>query len=228
MHGRDDDLAGEFEVHLTVRSDHAPDATLAGVAARHQLTFAQIELDRGTVASQPMFTGRGSGALWRLHELAGRWAEALRAAGLDVIRVKIEAAPWNTGVPQTDADALLAPPGRYFEHHVKLLLGAEALANLPGLVEPYGARVSRNARRRRDDGRHERFVTQRCWLMGRGTARRRLAGLVDTLTDHGYVLLAVEEEYVVYDDNLAVDAGWIEPQAIPDRDHRRSQGGPHE
>lgn len=79
-----------------------------------------------------------------------------------MVRIKVEAAPWNDGVPERDADAV---EGRYFEHHVKLLLpdaAAGTLVSLTRLLEPHQARLSRNARRQRDDGRHERFATQRC------------------------------------------------------------------
>ncbi|HEY0700568.1 MAG TPA: hypothetical protein VGD43_22525, partial [Micromonospora sp.] len=57
--------------------------------------------------------------------------------------------------------------------------------------------------------RHERFVTQRCHDAGQPQARLRLAALVDELTAAGYPPVEVEEEFVVFDSNPALDHGWI-------------------
>ena len=71
------------------------------------------------------------------------------------------------------------------------------------------AHVSRNARRGDPDGRHERFVTQRCHACGRPEARRRLDALLAELTTAGLPIVEVEQEYVALDSNPAVDTGWI-------------------
>jgi hypothetical protein len=146
-------------------------------------------------------------------------AEVLRAAlganGFLVSRVKLEAAPWNEGVPTTDADGAAHPADRYFEHHVKLLLGDRAdLHSLAHLATRHGAHLSHNALRRRDDGRLERFVTQRCRGVGRDTARPRLEALLADLRGRRYEVIDVEEEFVVYDSDLSLDAGWLEAEAV--------------
>jgi hypothetical protein len=209
-------LTGDFEVHLTLTAGtDVPDATTRKLADQHGLTFIHIRLDRGATPSQPMFTGRASGTLTHLRRVADGWSAALRAEGLDVVRVKIEAAPWCRGIPATDEQAADEPGERYFEHHVKLLLDPADLTGLAALVEPHGAHLSRNARRHRDDGRHERFVTQRCHRVGQPTARERLADLRRALTAAGLTIVEVEEEYVVADDNLTVDAGWLTAREVP-------------
>lgn len=66
-----------------------------------------------------------------------------------------------------------------FETHLKLLLPADAdLGRLSRLVEPHRARLSRNARRTREDGRQERFVTQRCSGVDRHVAYELYSSLV--------------------------------------------------
>lgn len=202
-------LSGDFDIHLTVRPGRAAGDRLAGFAARYGLKFTDIRLARGAVSAQPMVTGTGSGTLADQHTRAAGWADALRGEGFEVVRTKIEAAPWNTGVPAGDDEARRDPAGRYFEHHLKLLLDAAELEGLATAVEPYGAHLSRNARRERPDGRHERFVTQRCHGVGQRTARHRLAALVEAVRARGHEIVSVEEEYVVVDDNAAIDAGWI-------------------
>ncbi|MFC7241896.1 nucleotidyl transferase AbiEii/AbiGii toxin family protein [Catellatospora aurea] len=226
------DITGDFEIHLTV-SEYQMRA-LAEFAARHQVKFVHVVLDRGARRSQPMLTLTGSGTLADQHALAKQWRKRLRDAMLHPRRTKIEAAPWCTGVPATDADAAAEPAGRYFEHHVKLLLPAEDVASLLAvatLVEQHGARLSRNARRVRDDGRQERFVTQRCHGVGLDSARDRLDRLIAALREASWEIASVEQEYVVHDDRLSLDADWLAPApaAHPRNDQQRTAppGGPN-
>ncbi|RFU40518.1 hypothetical protein DZF91_16725 [Actinomadura logoneensis] len=202
-------MKGDFEIHLTVAASDASRAREAAAARGLKLTL--IELARGRTPTQPMLSLRRSGTGDTVLAEAARTARDLRGDGLRVVRVKVEAAPWNDGVPRTDAegDAL----GSYFEHHVKLLLAPEsdpaALAALAALAVPHGAHVSRNVRRVRPDGRPERFVTQRCHRVGAPTAGARLDALVGALRAAGHEIAEVEREYVVHDDTPSLDDGWI-------------------
>lgn len=196
---------GEFEVHLTVACGGA--AALRSFAAAQGLKCLHIELARGASAFQPMLSWRDRGALARQCARAEAVAAQLRAQGLTPVRIKIEAAPGNRDVPQDDAQATA---GRYFESHIKLLLDAGAdLAALAERVRGHRAHLSRNALRRREDGLDERFVTQRS-LGGLRRAQAELRALLAVLDEAGLRRLGVETEYVVYDDNLAVDDGWID------------------
>jgi hypothetical protein len=201
----------QFETHLTVRPT-APDhlARLREWAAARRLKFTHIVLVRGATPSQPMLTRHGHGPLSGELGRAAELALALRADGFDVTRVKIEAAPWNRGVPQSDDEAAGDPPERYFEHHVKILLPPTAdLAAIVALARRHGAHVSHNALRHRDDGQQERFVTQRVHNLGAPAARANLDALLAALRAAQHEILDVEEEYVVHDSNLSLDAGWI-------------------
>jgi hypothetical protein len=195
--------SGEFELHLT-GSEWQVDE-LAKFAEQHQLKFTHIELQRGELPSQPMLTIGVSGTIDEVRATAESWRDRMLEAELYVVRVKIEAAPWNEGVPQTDAEA---DPERYFEHHVKLLLPAKWHVAVFTTVERHNAHVSRNARRLREDYKEERFVTQRCFGVGRETAKARLKALLKDLKQ--FEVLEVEEEYVVDDDALHADNGWID------------------
>ncbi|MFG3407559.1 hypothetical protein [Streptomyces sp. NPDC048142] len=72
----------------------------------------------------------------------------------------------------------------------------------------HGAHVSWNARRRRADGREERFVTQRCHRTGDRRAALRLDALLAELT--AYEVVDVEREYVLLDSGPELDEGWLE------------------
>ncbi|WP_244942954.1 hypothetical protein [Streptomyces inhibens] len=206
-------FTGDFEVHLTVRDDgdRAGAQRLAGYAAARGLKCVHIVLEQGEVPSQPMLTMRGSGTYDTVRAEAAAEADGLRAAGLDVVRTKIEATPWSAGVPRTDEEAARLGPHYYFEHHLKLLLERSApLAPLLSLVEGHCAHLSRNARRVRADGRLERFVTQRCRMAGIRTAGQRLDELAGRLSAAGYEIASTEREFVVHDGNEALDTGWLD------------------
>jgi hypothetical protein len=174
------------------------------------LKFTHILLDRGLAPSQPMVTRHARGTLASEIAAARELATALAGEGLTVCRIKIEVAADHADAPRRDDQAAGLPSDRYFEHHVKLLLPAEAdLARIAALARPHGGHVSRNARKRRDDGRQERFVTQRCYGAGSETAGRSFGWLLEALSVNGIEILHAEREYVVYDDNAAIDAGWI-------------------
>jgi hypothetical protein len=204
---------GEYETHVTVAPTADADA-LRAFAAALGLKFTHIVLAQGAVASQPMFTRHGHGSLADEQVRAAELAAALRAGGCDVTRIKIEAAPWNGDVPLSDVDAAGEPAERYFEHHVKLLLPADAdVAAIVAIARPHGAHVSRNALRQRGDGGQERFVTQRVHRQGAPAARAKLEALLSALRAARHEILDVEEEYVVSDTNLSLDAGWIDAAA---------------
>ncbi|MFC4038096.1 nucleotidyl transferase AbiEii/AbiGii toxin family protein [Dactylosporangium siamense] len=216
-------MSGDFEIHITVSGWGAE--RLGAFAAEHGVKYVQIELDRGTNAVQPMLTLHADGTLTEVRQIAASWEARLRQERLMPSRVKIEAAPWNEGVPQTDAEAFGDPLERYFEHHVKLRLPGDTgrqLSALTKLAGTHDARLSRNARRRHEDGTHERFVTQRCRRVGLATARQRLDALVDDLRAAGHEVLDVEQEYVAADNNLALDQGWLDLPRDPWTDWRRS------
>lgn len=175
-------IEGDFETHVTVRADR-PDtiASLGAWAAAHGLKLTHIVLDRGRTPSQPMLTLHGTGSLDEQRRTAEQCVERLARAGFTVVRTKIEAAPWNAGVPQTDAEAATLPAHCHFEHHIKLRLPIPYdTKRLTAVVEGHSAHISRNARRVLSGGVQERFVTQRA----RGSAGRwRVPGWTRSSTD---------------------------------------------
>jgi hypothetical protein len=123
---------------------------------------------------------------------------------------------WNQSVPQSNAEALNHPGDRYFEHHIKLLLEPSAdILPLIDLAERHSAHLSRNLFQTRSDQYHERFVTQRCISVGRVEAQQQLQTLLKAIATLRYVAIDVEAEFVVYDSNLDLDAGWIQGKESP-------------
>ncbi|MBC9716119.1 hypothetical protein H9Y04_26635 [Streptomyces sp. TRM66268-LWL] len=192
-----------YEAHVTVRCEDAEAVALFGKwAAREGLKTTHIVLARGRMRSQPMLTLRETGSFAAQLASARAVAGRLRAAGFDPVRIKVESTPWAPEVPAR-------PTGReHFEHHVKLLLDEDFdRAALTAVAVAHGAHLSWNARRVRDGGRHERFVTQRCFGVPAAEAGRALERLLVDLA--GYEVLGMEREFVLFDSDLSVDDGWI-------------------
>lgn len=211
------EFPGGFETHLTVQlCDETSLAALREWGERHGMKCLHIVLSRGATLSQPMLTvhslGTLTGELARIRALASR----LDDAGFVVSRVKLEVEHDNPDVPASDAAAQEGSAGaRYFEHHIKLLLPETAdIDALTELSVKHGAHLSRNALREREDGCSERFVTQRFEGVGRDTSAAGAAALVHALRESGYEIIThqgedAESEYVVFDSNISLDAGWL-------------------
>ncbi|MFE2916035.1 hypothetical protein [Kitasatospora indigofera] len=203
-------FTGEFEIHVTVRCEGGELQRLGRWAADRGVKFTHIVLARGRTTSQPMLTLGGPGTLRELRRTARATAAELRDAGFEPVRVKIEATPWTSGVPATDAAAARLGPAFYFEHHLKVLLGpGTGREDLAGVSAAHAAHVSWNARRTDRAGRQERFVTQRCHGVGLATAGARLALLAAAVSGAGFGIVSVEREFVVSDSDITVDDGWI-------------------
>lgn len=207
------EFTGELETHLTVCLQKTKSIDeLRDWGAMHRLKCLHIVLEKGEVPSQPMLTRRAIGKLPDEIVAADRLKELLIEDGFAVSRIKIEAAPWNEDVPQSAAEIKEHSSQRYFENHIRILCDSQAdTFELIRTVTNHSAHLSRNAlRRRHDNGLEERFVTQRCRKDGYTESRDRLNALLHEVRALGYIVIDVEEEYVVYDSNLAIDAGWIQ------------------
>lgn len=203
----------QFEIHLTV--DAAQAAAGADVLSRFAesegMQVLHIELPRGAVMAQPMLSWRRDGDLAGCLDQIDDVERVLAGHGIRVVRKKVEAAPSNAGVPQA-GDA--CPPGTYFESHLKLLLGNDDdVGVVTELAIAHGAHVSRNARRTRDDGCQERFVTLRGTEGGLPEMKMRSQALCAALAPAVRSVLDTEIEFVVHDSNRGLDAGWLPGEA---------------
>ncbi|MBI1246741.1 hypothetical protein GC197_02710 [bacterium] len=190
-----------FETHLTIdasRPECIEHARFWAIEAG--LKWTEIELSRGNHQLQPMITYWGSDSLQSQRQAAKRIEEELSPLGVHIVRFKTE----------TEASAsLFARLGQYFECHIKLhLKSPEDLDALNVVANGNSSHLSRNARRVRDDGTQERFLTQRSYNCDGVQAKCKEQHLIDSLNKNGFDILETESEFVLFDSNLSLDAGW--------------------
>jgi inosine/xanthosine triphosphate pyrophosphatase family protein len=203
---------GAYEAHITVSARSEEDLQRFRAfcdAASVKCIF--IELGRGAEVFQPMTASYHHGTLRQAREEVQAMARALAAEGFDVTRLKLEALGKNRDIPEDDATAR-AQPANYFEFHVKALVpsGDSGVEALRARCEKHGAHLSRNARKVREDGASERFVTLRVYGLGRANADARFTALLEDLARTGLTLTQRLREWTVYDSNHGLDRGWLE------------------
>lgn len=202
---------GTFEAHITIDAgDAATRERFRMLCDRLNAKCVLIELPEGVTRSQPMTATYHRGEVAAVTEEVAALGRAVRAAGFDLTRVKLEAVATNDGLPETDEEAAAFPAENHFEFHVKTVLPAEApLDALRTLCARHDARLSSNALKADTDGRRERFVTMRVYHAGRRSAFARFDALVNELLAAGYTLGNRLREYTLYDSAVLLDAGWI-------------------
>jgi hypothetical protein len=202
------DAIGSFETHFTLRMAEAEE--VIDWARKQGMKLTHIVLHGGEHPSQPMITRHSSGRLQNAYGEAKRITEQMQSMGAEILRIKIEMDSHNPAAPADAGDAMLCPPTCYFEHHIKLLLPAgEEHTLLSNIAERHRARLSRNVLRHRQDSFEERFLTQRLYRQGRNTASSALDRLKLELEEMSFTILEIEAEYVVFDSNIDLDAGWL-------------------
>lgn len=231
-----DDVTGRFELHVFVQPLDPPPEVVA--AFRRACESADPAMK--ALLLQLDYVGRGFvGVLQSSRYVEGNIAtataavradaEVLRAAGLTVMREKVEAVATNDGVPHRREQALPTSATRYFELHV--LIGGTGSASssdsspgsrplddddmtaLRAVSRAFAAKLARpvplsfNALKP-----SQRFLN----LRASGVGVEEALGLVDDLrvAVEASGLLQVTKviaEYICFDSHRAVDNGWLEP-----------------
>lgn len=203
-------MSHRFESHLTLDLTECEELGLVRIwAGKNDLKWSHILLEGGDSPSQPMITFRGTGDVDSQIERAKVVTKDVKEIGVNVIRVKVE-----LELPSPEIKCSLlgleTTETQYYESHIKILHKTEVdLEELQVMVAPFQARLSRNARRQRNDGIQERFITQRLYDSERLLAHQQFSRLKNEIEKAGLEVIETEEEFVCYDSNLNLDAGWI-------------------
>jgi effector-binding domain-containing protein len=214
--------SGIFEAHITVASvEIGGQDRFVKVCAQLDVKPILIELPKGDVAIQLMTSSIHRGEIKDTFQEVKRLAQKLEDHGFSVTRMKIEAAPTNSGIPLTSDEAASFPSDNYYEHHLKVLLApGESMDELRKVCRQSQAHLSRNAFKKHPDGKSEQFITLRCYGDGLQEAEARFSSLISEVKIAGIEVLKQITEYCLFDDNISVDGNWenqreAEPQLAP-------------
>ena len=222
-------VTGKFELHVFVEPLNPPpeavDAFRAACAAAPEpMKALLLNLDYvgkgfvGVLQSSRYVDGDIAGA----RAAVRRDADVLRAAGLTVIREKVEALSVNDGVPRDESDARRSPADRYFEFHVLVdgrtgPISEDDMRSLRGLSQQFTAKLScpvplsYNAMKP-----SQRFLNLRSRGVGLDQAMQPVDELRHAIEQGGTLdVKKVIAEYICFDSNRAVDNGWLEPVDSP-------------
>jgi hypothetical protein len=194
-----------FELHVTVAPLFGTELErFKSVCRTERLKALQIDFSDLTpvqIMTCSRFIGTLSDALLEVN----RVRELLETSGFKVTRRKVEAAPWNSHVPQDAPENVV----EYFEYHVKLLLSEKSnILRLERITGLYNAHLSSNAFKQLNDGFSLRFVTRRAY----GVSQRQAQIVFDELLLHlelaGFVVQDSITEFCVFDSHLELDGAW--------------------
>ncbi|WP_244221805.1 hypothetical protein [Corallococcus exercitus] len=148
-----------------------------------------------------MLTLRGSRSVEEARQHAEALAfEARTTCDARRCRLKVEA-PWTPS-------RLAGQAPVYLEHHVRV--STRDLEALVRLAASQAAHLSRSAYKVSPDGVQERFLTQRFGPSDDAAMGAAFDSLLVGLAGAGLPVTKVERERVLFDDNIALDEGWLE------------------
>ena len=218
-------VTGRFELHVFVEPLDPP----GSVIERFRAACAGAPVPMKALLLNLDYVGKGfvgvlqSSRYIEGDEAAARAAvsgdaEILRAAGLKVVREKVEAISTNPGVPRSLDDEKSSLADRYFEFHVLIdgkqgPLSEDDMRALRGLSTEYTGKLARpvplsyNAMKP-----SQRFLNLRTRGEGLARSMERIAELQRAIEEKGALQVKkIIGEYICFDSNRAVDNGWLEP-----------------
>jgi hypothetical protein len=220
-------VTGTFELHVFVAPLDPPPEVVArfqaacqGAAVPTKALHLKLDyVNRGFVSvlqTSRYVQGDLAHAIESIHVDAAM----IRAAGLEVIREKVEALGTNAGVPLNDDDARHEPEGRYFEFHILIdgrehALSEEDMLSLRSVSRDFSERLrapvplSYNIMKP-----SQRFLNMRGHGVGLDRASAPVHELERRIAGGGSLKVTkLISEYICFDTNPAVDDGWTEPLA---------------
>lgn len=231
------DVCGTFELHVFVAPlDPDPETVerFQAVCREHSSEKRRIKalllyldfVDRGFVAVMQTSRYVQSSLHDAWHEI-GRDADALRDAGFEVVREKIEAISTNDHVPEDRDEARRIAGGTYFEYHLQIARADEGPeprpsrdittddeAGLRALATSLSRDLATPVPLSYNALKPDRwFLNARTYDLGRQESMARVQQIHDAIEATGTLRVTkVIREFIVGDTHKGLDNGWLEPR----------------
>lgn len=205
-----------YEFHVTVEADSTDIERFRNVTA--ELGVKAIVLDLGinnrsilqdVMTSSTMMLEDDASAIAEVNRIA----DELTGANLNVIRRKIESAPWHHMAPQTSADTM--PDGCYFESHLAVLSTPDDVRSLrEGIADTADIlplHISRNAFKTENElGQLTIMATLRDYNAPYDKFRTDVDSSIARLSELGFELSKKPiVEFALFDTNTHQDDAWM-------------------
>jgi len=195
-----------FEIHITVSSAEIAAFRAACTALGVKPLFLALQLAAGGAARDVMTSSVHFGSDESVLKEASRISSGLSAAGFDVVRTKIETAPWHPSVPTLKSPNSTA--GLYFEAHLAVSCRETDRPRLSAVATTLGLHLSRNVMKQSDDGTCIIMATVRDEVSIYESFRARVDDCRAAIAKSGFAVDKVIVEYVLLDDRVEHDAAW--------------------
>ncbi len=201
-----------YELHVTVEQASSVEDFRRICSA---LEVKPIVLDLHTrdagvikdVMTSSVFFGRNAEALTELERIAS----GLQAAGLTVIRKKIETVPWHPAAPSRMHASPVMPKDCYFECHfgVKVQDDEANMAHLRQLARELNCHLSKNVFKRHEQGDVTVMMTYRAYSGVYEDVKERVEYIARQVRSEGFGVEKELIEFSLYDTKVHHDAGWL-------------------
>lgn len=217
-----DDIRGIFELHVFVGPLNPDERSLKQfqeICGAHSLKPLHLTLEYpegGNVRvmqSSRYVTGDRKHAINEI--MKDGWT--FTSAGMAVLRHKVEALASAEGVPVSNFEEATFDPDRYFEFH--LLVSPDSLRDVGcfdmlhcvarELAEIFERPVPLSYNNLKPS---QRFLNARFYGIGRESAFKQAEKIKREAEECGFNVEKIIREYIVFDDNVALDEGWLEPK----------------
>ncbi len=192
-----------FESHVTIEVP-TPEVLeeLKVTCYNKRIKLSIIELPTGEHPVQVMASVQDSGEYKNIESMTQILINTLKKSNFNITRVKIEGE--LNSIPED-----FKVPVVYYEGHIKLLLSNDFDSDrLNELVVGRFGRLSKNARRVREDNLQERFITMR-HHGNVNVFEERFDSMVSFLKNKWFIILELEKEIVFLDTKETLDRGWF-------------------
>ena len=197
----------DYELHVTVKADDLERfrADCAKIGVKPIVLDLQ-DYAGGSVMQDVMTSSKFTALPKRYATELNLVVEELQELGYEVVRTKVEAAPYNPVCP-SEVNDIIMRRGQYFEAHFRVLTREDRLERLREHCECLDAHLSKNIFKK-DGAKIAILVTYRHY---RGTIEgfQDMVDLVGRSLKHkGFEVDKTEVEFVVYDSNGNHDDAW--------------------
>lgn len=197
----------DYELHVTVKADDLERfrADCAKIGVKPIVLDLQ-DYAGGSVMQDVMTSSKFTALPKRYATELNRVVEELRELGYEVVRTKVEAAPYNPVCP-SEVNDIIKRRGQYFEAHFRVKTLEHELPRLRKHCECLDAHLSKNIFKKDQEG-ITILITYRHY---RGTIEgfQDIVDLVGRSLKHkGFEVDKTEVEFVVYDSNGNHDDAW--------------------